>query len=121
MNNAGAVSTASALARTQTMPRWVRGLFELALILGLWVLYSLARLLADTNMKPALQRANELLDIEGVPSSALVSTTNLVKPYSLLVVGRMAARTWSRSVMSTKSVSTPNRDATFFRNENVPP
>jgi hypothetical protein len=66
MNNAGAVSTASALARTQTMPRWVRGLFELALILGLWVLYSLARLLADTNMKPALQRANELLDIEGL-------------------------------------------------------
>lgn len=66
MNNAGAVSTASALARTQSMPRWARGLFELALILGLWVLYSLARLLADTNMQPALQRANELLDIEGL-------------------------------------------------------
>lgn len=66
MNNAGAVSTAPALARSQTMPRWVRGLFELVLILGLWVLYSLARLLADTNMQPALQRANELLDIEGL-------------------------------------------------------
>ena len=66
MNHAGAVSTASALARTRPMPRWVRGLFELVLIMGLWVLYSLARLLADTNMQPALQRANELLDIEGL-------------------------------------------------------
>lgn len=66
MNNAGAVSTASALARSHPMPGWVRGLFELVLIMGLWVVYSLARLLADTNMQPALQRANELVDIEGL-------------------------------------------------------
>ena len=39
----------------------------------------------------------------------------------ILVVGRTAAWTWSRSVMSTKSVSTPNRDATLRRKEYVPP
>ena len=65
MNNAGAV-TASALARSRPMPRWVRGIFELVLIMGLWVVYSLARLLADTNMQPALERANELLHLEGL-------------------------------------------------------
>jgi hypothetical protein len=44
----------------------VRGIFELVLIVALWVVYSLARLLADTNMQPALRRANELVDIEGL-------------------------------------------------------
>ncbi|CAI9416268.1 hypothetical protein HIDPHFAB_02731 [Nocardioides sp. T2.26MG-1] len=66
MNHAGAVSTASALARAHPWPRWARGLFELVLVVGLWVLYSLARLLADTNMAPALRRADELVDIEGL-------------------------------------------------------
>ncbi|MBZ5737698.1 phosphatase PAP2 family protein [Nocardioides mangrovi] len=50
----------------RTTPRWVRAIFELLLILGLWVLYSLARLLADTSMKPALSRANDLLHIENL-------------------------------------------------------
>ncbi|MFC7492745.1 MULTISPECIES: phosphatase PAP2 family protein [unclassified Nocardioides] len=58
------MTTAPAVARTRTLPIWARGLLELALILGLWVLYSLARLLADTSMKPALDRANDLLHIE---------------------------------------------------------
>jgi hypothetical protein len=66
MNNAGAVSIAAALARSRPMPRWVRGIFELVLILALWVVYSLARLLADTNMQPALHRANELLHLESL-------------------------------------------------------
>ncbi|HEY0950622.1 phosphatase PAP2 family protein [Nocardioides sp.] len=60
------MSTAPALARTHPWPRWARGIFELLLIVALWVVYSLARLLADTNMKPALHRANELLHIEGI-------------------------------------------------------
>ena len=66
MNEGGAVSTAPALARTHTMPNWVRGLLELVLIMVLWVIYSLARLLADTNMQPAMQRAHDLLDVEKV-------------------------------------------------------
>jgi hypothetical protein len=45
----------------------------------------------------------------------------IVSAYTIRVVGRSAARTWSRSVMSTKSVSTPNRDKTLRRKENVPP
>jgi hypothetical protein len=44
----------------------VRGVGELVLILALWVVYSLARLLADTSMGPAHHRANELLNLEGV-------------------------------------------------------
>jgi PAP2 superfamily len=66
MNNAGAVSTAPALARTSTVPRWARAVFELLLIVVFWVVYSLARLLADTNMKPALERANELVHVESI-------------------------------------------------------
>ncbi|GAA1139550.1 phosphatase PAP2 family protein [Nocardioides aquiterrae] len=68
MNNAGAVTTAPAsYARNRRhTPRWVRAIFEVVLVMGLWVLYSLARLLADTNMDPALQRANELLHLEGL-------------------------------------------------------
>lgn len=46
-------------------PRLVRGLLELTLILALWVAYSFSRLFADTAMVPALQRAQELLHIEG--------------------------------------------------------
>lgn len=67
MNNAGAVNPAPAYARGREprhQPRWLRALLEVVLILGLWVLYSLARLLADTNMGPALHRANELLHLE---------------------------------------------------------
>jgi hypothetical protein len=66
MDEAGGVATAPALNRTTATPRWARGVFELLLILALWVVYSLARLLADTNMAPALDRANELLHVESV-------------------------------------------------------
>lgn len=64
MNNAGAVTTAPALARTRALPGWLRAALEALLILGLWVLYSLARLVADTSMAPALDRAHELLQFE---------------------------------------------------------
>lgn len=65
MNNAGAVTSAPAYAR-QRPARWRRALLEVVLIFGLWVLYSLARLLADTHMEPALHRAQELLHLEGL-------------------------------------------------------
>lgn len=45
-------------------PRIVRGVLELALVLTLWVGYSLSRLFADTAMDPALARAHELLHLE---------------------------------------------------------
>jgi hypothetical protein len=64
MDKAGAVSTAPAFARTRSLPGWARAGFELLLILGLWVFYSLARLLANTNLNPALDRAHELLQFE---------------------------------------------------------
>src|SRR6478735_4932104 len=64
MKHAGAMDTAPAVARAQTLPRWARAGFELLLILALWVFYSLARLLADTSLRPALDRANDLLHIE---------------------------------------------------------
>ncbi|WP_345520510.1 phosphatase PAP2 family protein [Nocardioides conyzicola] len=58
------MTTAPALARQRTMPGWARAIMELLLILALWVFYSLARLLADTSLQPALNRANDLLHIE---------------------------------------------------------
>jgi len=64
MKDAGAVTTAPVPARTRALPAWARGILELTLILGLWVIYSLARLLGDTSMQPALDRANDLLHIE---------------------------------------------------------
>ena len=45
-------------------PRIVRGVLELALVLTLWVGYSLSRLFADTAMDPAMARAHELLHLE---------------------------------------------------------
>jgi hypothetical protein len=66
MNNAGAVTTAPALAQNSTRSRWLRAGLEVLLILAFWVVYSLARLLADTSMKPALERADELLHVEGL-------------------------------------------------------
>jgi hypothetical protein len=66
MKDAGAVATAPALTPAKKSPRWLRAVFELILILGLWVFYSLARLVADTNMVPALDRANELLHVESI-------------------------------------------------------
>ncbi len=66
MRDAGAVATAPVYTQTRTVPRWVRAIFELLLILALWVFYSLARLVADTSMQPALHRANELLHVESV-------------------------------------------------------
>lgn len=45
-------------------PRLVRGVLELALILVLWVAYSFSRLVADTAMGPALDRAQQLLHLE---------------------------------------------------------
>jgi len=50
--------------RERSLPGWARALLELLLILGLWVLYSLARLVADTSMAPAVDRAHELLQFE---------------------------------------------------------
>jgi hypothetical protein len=64
MRDAGAVTTAPALARRKTTPGWARAILELLLILALWVFYSLARLLADTSLQPALDRAKDLLHIE---------------------------------------------------------
>lgn len=64
MKDAGAVTTAPALARQRTKSRWARAALELMLILALWVFYSLARLLADTSLQPALDRANDLLHVE---------------------------------------------------------
>ena len=48
----------------QRYPRIVRGVLELALVLSLWVAYSLSRLFADAAMGPALARAHDLLHIE---------------------------------------------------------
>jgi hypothetical protein len=64
MDEAGAVTTAPSGVRTRGLPRWIRGIMELGLIAALWILYSLARLLANTDMQPALGRANDLLHIE---------------------------------------------------------
>jgi hypothetical protein len=66
MKHAGAVATAPALAPAKKSPRWLRAIFEVFLILALWVIYSLARLVADTSMGPALKRANELLHVESI-------------------------------------------------------
>ena len=66
MKDAGAVATAPALTQSKKSSRWLRGVFELFLILALWVIYSLARLIADTSMGPALERANELLHVESI-------------------------------------------------------
>jgi hypothetical protein len=66
MDEVGAVTTASPLDRARALPVWVRGLLEVLLILTLWVLYSLARLLADTDMDEALARARGLLHFERI-------------------------------------------------------
>jgi hypothetical protein len=66
MRDGGAVATAPALTRSRRPSRWLRAVFELLLILALWVFYSLARLVADTSMDPALDRANELLHVEAI-------------------------------------------------------
>lgn len=70
MKDVGAVSTAPALTprtgSSRPWPGWARAAFEVLLILGLWVLYSLARLLADTSLQPALHRANDLLHLERI-------------------------------------------------------
>jgi len=66
MNEAGAVSAPSPLHHARPLPTWLRGLLEIALILTLWVFYSLARLLADTDVPSALARARDLLHVEGV-------------------------------------------------------
>jgi hypothetical protein len=66
MRDGGAVAAAPALAEATRTARWLRGVLELFLILTLWVFYSLARLVADTSMGPALDRANELLHVEGL-------------------------------------------------------
>ncbi|GLY19195.1 hypothetical protein Kisp01_62090 [Kineosporia sp. NBRC 101677] len=41
-----------------------RGVRELVLLGALWGVYSLSRLLASTDLKPALSRANSVLDVE---------------------------------------------------------
>lgn len=66
MKDGGAVATAPALTPAKKSSRWARAVFELVLILALWVFYSLARLVADTSMGPALDRANELLHVESI-------------------------------------------------------
>src|SRR3954454_11820924 len=65
MKDAGAVSTVRTLDRP-SLPGWARGILELVLILALWVLYSLARLLANTSLAPALHRANDLVHVENL-------------------------------------------------------
>lgn len=47
-------------------PRVLRGVVEVCLVLTLWVGYSFSRLIADTSMTPALNRAQELLNLEAV-------------------------------------------------------
>ena len=64
MDEAGAVTTAPVAVRTGTLRTWLRAGLEIVLILALWVVYSLARLLADTSMAPAVDRAHELLQFE---------------------------------------------------------
>jgi hypothetical protein len=54
-------------------------------------------------------------------SATAVVGLAIVSAYTTLVAGRMAALTWSRSVMSTNSVSTPNREATLRRKPYVRP
>jgi hypothetical protein len=57
-----------------------------------------------------------------VPRSAtIVVGLAIVSAYKILVVGRMAARTASGFEMSTKSVSTPNRESTLRSRLYVPP
>ena len=45
-------------------PAVARAVLELSLVVGLWVAYSASRLLAQSAMGPALDRANELLGVE---------------------------------------------------------
>jgi hypothetical protein len=45
-------------------PAVARAVLEVALVVGLWIAYSVSRLLAETAMGPALHRANELLGVE---------------------------------------------------------
>ncbi|MGB0102265.1 MAG: phosphatase PAP2 family protein [Nocardioides sp.] len=59
-----APALAPATTPSPTMPGWLRAGFEVLLVLALWVVYSLARLLADTDMGPAVDRAHELLQFE---------------------------------------------------------
>ncbi len=47
-------------------PRVLRGVVEVCLVLTLWVGYSFSRLIADTSMTPALNRAEELLNLEAI-------------------------------------------------------
>ncbi|GAB6986272.1 phosphatase PAP2 family protein [Nocardioides pyridinolyticus] len=58
------MSTAPAPVRPRALPGWARAGLEALLILVLWILYSLARLVADTSMGPALGRSRELLHLE---------------------------------------------------------
>ena len=54
-------------------------------------------------------------------SATAVVGLAIVSAKMILVAGRTAARTASRSVMSTKSVSTPKRVRTFRSRLYVPP
>ena len=66
MDEVGAVTAASPIHRSRNLPTWLRGILEIVLIFTLWVIYSLARLLADTDMQSALARARDLLHLEGL-------------------------------------------------------
>lgn len=66
MDEAGVVTAAPPLDDERVLPTWLRGILETLLILSLWVVYSLARLLADTDMTEAFGRARHLLHLEGL-------------------------------------------------------
>ena len=78
MKDAGLVTTAPSLERTRNFPAWARAILELLLIMALWVFYSLARLLADTSLQPALDRANDLLHIEDLLGISWETSLNQV-------------------------------------------
>jgi hypothetical protein len=63
MRHIGSVTITAVPSR---FPRLWRAALELALILALWMAYSLARLFADTAMQPALARAHDLLHVESL-------------------------------------------------------
>ena len=58
------MSTATLTSVRRHHPVLVGGALEVALVLGLWVAYSLSRLLADTDLVPARARAVGLLGVE---------------------------------------------------------
>jgi PAP2 superfamily len=61
---------------TSMVARWRAGVVELVLILALYVAYSASRLFASDALRPARQRAAELLDLEQATHLAWEGTLN---------------------------------------------